>query len=61
MSWTFDDYAEDEQLIELTFSESEGSTTVVMLNSKISTDGRRDAQDVGWYGCFTELQRTLGG
>jgi uncharacterized protein YndB with AHSA1/START domain/DNA-binding HxlR family transcriptional regulator len=61
MTWTFDDYPDNEQLIELTFSESEGSTTVVMINSRISTDGRRDAQDMGWYGCFIELQRALVG
>ena len=61
MTWTFDDYPDNEQLIELTFSESEGSTTVVMINSRISTDGRRDAQDMGWYGCFNELQRVLAG
>jgi uncharacterized protein YndB with AHSA1/START domain len=61
MTWTFDDYPSNEQLIELTFSESEGSTTVLMINSRISTDGRRDSQDVGWYGCFIELQRVLVG
>ena len=59
MAWTFEDYPDNEQLIELTFSESEGGTTVVMINSRISTDGRRDAQDMGWYGCFIELERTL--
>jgi uncharacterized protein YndB with AHSA1/START domain len=59
MTWTFDDYPDDEQLIELTFSESEGSTTVLMVNSRISTDGRRESQEEGWNGCFTELQRLL--
>jgi uncharacterized protein YndB with AHSA1/START domain len=60
MTWTFDDYPANEQLIELTFSESEGATTVLMMNSRISTDGRRDAQDIGWYGCFNELRRVVG-
>ena len=60
MTCTFsDDPASQQQLIELTFSESEGSTTVLMVNSRISTDGRRDAQDLGWYGCFNELERAL--
>jgi uncharacterized protein YndB with AHSA1/START domain len=59
MTWAFDDDSSNEQLIELTFSESEGSTTVLMINSGIETDGRRDSQDVGWYGCFSELQRAL--
>jgi uncharacterized protein YndB with AHSA1/START domain len=59
MTWTFDDDPSNEQLIELSFSASEGSTTVVMVNSGISTDQRRDAQDDGWHGCFDELEREL--
>jgi len=55
MTWTFDDDPAGEQLIELTFSESGGSTTVVMVNSGISTDERRDAQDRGWSRCLDEL------
>jgi uncharacterized protein YndB with AHSA1/START domain len=57
MTWTFsDDPSGTQQLIELAFSESEGSTTV---NSGIATDERRDAQDYGWHGCFDELGRAL--
>jgi uncharacterized protein YndB with AHSA1/START domain len=59
MNWTFDDDPSNEQLIELWFSESEGSTTVVMINSGISTDERRDAQHDGWDGCLDQLERTL--
>jgi uncharacterized protein YndB with AHSA1/START domain len=61
MTWSFDDDPSNEQLIELFFSESEGSTTVLMLNSGISTDRRRDAQDVGWRGCLDQLERALAG
>jgi len=61
MTWSFDDEPANEQLIELFFSESEGSTTVLMLNSGISTDRRRDAQDVGWRGCLDQLERALAG
>ncbi len=61
MTWTFDDDPANEQLIELSFSESEGSTKVVMVNSGISTDARRDSQDVGWHGCFDELELMLSG
>ena len=61
MTWTFDDEPSNEQLIELTFSESEGSTTVVLVNSGISTDARRDAQDWGWRGCLDQLARVLAG
>ena len=61
MIWTFDDDPSNEQLIDLSFSESEGSTTVLMVNSGISTDERRDAQDEGWQGCLDELERLLAG
>ena len=61
MTWTFDDDPSNEQLIELSFSESEGSTTVLMVNSGISTGKRRDAQDDGWHGCMRELERSLAG
>jgi uncharacterized protein YndB with AHSA1/START domain len=59
MSWTFDDHPANEQLIELSFSESEGSTTVLMVNSGISSAERRDGQDEGWRGCLDELERVL--
>jgi len=61
MTWTFHDDPSNEQLIELSFSESEGSTTVLLVNSGISTDERRDAQDWGWNGCLDELGRVLAG
>jgi uncharacterized protein YndB with AHSA1/START domain len=61
MTWTFDDEPSNEQLIELSFSESEGSTTVLLINGGISTDERRDAQDEGWQACLGELERVLAG
>jgi uncharacterized protein YndB with AHSA1/START domain len=61
MTWTFDDEPSNEQLIELSFSESEGSTTVLLVNSAISTDERRDAQEWGWHGCLDQLDRLLAG
>jgi len=59
MTWAFDDEPSNEQLIELSFSESEGSTTVLLVNPRISTEQRRDAQDWGWHGCLDELERVL--
>jgi uncharacterized protein YndB with AHSA1/START domain len=59
MTWTFDDEPSNKQLIELTFSESEGSTTVLLVNSGISTDERRNAQDWGWRGCLDQLERVV--
>jgi uncharacterized protein YndB with AHSA1/START domain len=61
MTWTFDDDPSNEQLIELSFAESEGSTTVLMVNSGISSDDRRASQDSGWRGCLDELERALAG
>ena len=61
MTWTFEDEPSNEQLIELFFSESEGSTAVLMVNSGISTGERHDAQDAGWHGCFDELERAVAG
>ena len=61
MTWTFHDDPSNEQLIELSFSESEDSTRVVLVNSRISTDQRRDAQDWGWNGCLDQLERVLAG
>jgi uncharacterized protein YndB with AHSA1/START domain len=61
MRWTFDDDPSNEQVIELSFAESSGATTVVMVNSGISTAERRDGQDWGWRGCFDELERLIAG
>ena len=60
MTWTFDDVPTNQQLIELTFEESEGTTTVVLTNRDISTDERRRSQDDGWRLCLDELERLLG-
>ena len=61
MTWTFHDDPSNEQLIELSFSESENSTKVLLVNSRISTHERRDAQDWGWNGCLDQLERVLAG
>jgi uncharacterized protein YndB with AHSA1/START domain len=59
MRWTFEDEPTNEQLIELRFAEAGGRTTVVLLNSGISTSARRDAQELGWRGCLDELARVM--
>jgi uncharacterized protein YndB with AHSA1/START domain len=59
MTWTFDDEPANEQLLELSFIESNGATTVLLVNSRISTDERRDEQAKGWQGCLDELDRLL--
>lgn len=59
MTWTFDDDPSNEQLLELSFIESKGTTTVLLVNSRISTDERRKQQANGWQGCLDELDRLL--
>ncbi len=59
MIWTFDVDPANQQLIELTFAESGGATTVLLINRDISTDERRDSQDTGWRGCLDQLEREL--
>jgi uncharacterized protein YndB with AHSA1/START domain len=61
MTWAFSDEPSNEQLIELSFSESADSTTVLLVNTGISTAERRDAQDWGWHGCLDQLERLLVG
>jgi uncharacterized protein YndB with AHSA1/START domain len=59
MSWTFSDDPANEQLLALSFTESEGATTVLLANSRISTDYRREEQTKGWHGCLDELDRLV--
>ena len=59
MTWTFSDDPSNEQLLELSLWESEGSTTVVLIKGGISNDQRRDGQDWGWRGCLDQLARLL--
>jgi uncharacterized protein YndB with AHSA1/START domain len=61
MTWTFDDEPTNRQLVEVSFSESEGSTTVLLINSGISTERRRDGQDWGWRGCLAQLEQLWAG
>jgi uncharacterized protein YndB with AHSA1/START domain len=59
MTWTFRDDPSNEQLMDLTFSETDGETTVLLVNSGISSGERRDSQDWGWNGCLDQLERVL--
>jgi uncharacterized protein YndB with AHSA1/START domain len=61
MKWAFDDAPSNRQLVELSFFEAEGSTTVRMINSGIATEERRASQDWGWRGCLDQLERALAG
>jgi uncharacterized protein YndB with AHSA1/START domain len=58
-TWTFDDYPSNEQMIELEFTERDGITTVVFVNSDISDEQRQKSQYEGWSTCFDEIERVL--
>jgi uncharacterized protein YndB with AHSA1/START domain len=59
-TWTFDDDPSNQQMIELEFTERDGVTTVVFVNSDISGAERRDSQYEGWSTCLDEMERVLG-
>jgi uncharacterized protein YndB with AHSA1/START domain len=58
-TWTFDDDPSNQQMIEMEFTERDGVTTVVFVNSDISEEERRDQQYEGWQRCFDEFERAL--
>ena len=58
-TWTFDDDPSNQQMIELEFTERDGATTVLFLNSNISGKDRRDSQYDGWSTCLDEMGRVL--
>jgi uncharacterized protein YndB with AHSA1/START domain len=58
-TWTFDDDPSNQQMIELEFTEEEGATRVLFVNSNISQPERRDDQDHGWNLCFDNLEKAL--
>ena len=58
-TWTFDDDPSNQQMIELEFTERDGVTTVLFVNSDISEAERRDAQDEGWSTCLDNMERVL--
>src|SRR5262249_50289031 len=59
MRWALDVEPANVQLIELGFTESAGTPTVLLVNSGISTDYRRGRQELGWDLCLEQLQREM--
>ena len=59
MTWTFDDWPEKQQMVELEITERDGRTTVVLINSGIDTEQHRGDQQWGWSGCLDQLERAL--
>jgi uncharacterized protein YndB with AHSA1/START domain len=60
-TWTFDDDPSNGQMIELEFTERDGATTVVFVNSDISNEERRASQYEGWSMCIDNMERALAG
>ena len=58
-TWTFDDDPSNQQIIELEFTERDGATTVLFVNSNISHEERRDQQYRGWQACLDNMERAL--
>ncbi len=58
-TWTFDDAPSNQQMIELEFTEQDGATTVLFVNSNISNEERRDSQYDGWSACLDNMERAL--
>jgi uncharacterized protein YndB with AHSA1/START domain len=58
-TWTFDHHPENQQLIELEFTERGGVTSVQMINSGIGTGRQWGEQRSGWQGCYDNLARAL--
>jgi uncharacterized protein YndB with AHSA1/START domain len=58
-TWVWDHDPSNPQMIELDFTERNGRTTVVMINSRIPTDEMRNSQTRGWQPCYDNLDPTL--
>lgn len=58
-TWTFDDDPSNQQMIELEFTEEDGATTVLFVNSNISNEERRNQQYGGWQACLDNFERAL--
>jgi uncharacterized protein YndB with AHSA1/START domain len=54
-TWVWDEDPDNPQMIELEFSERDGATTVLMINSGITTEQGRGSQQRGWHRCYDNL------
>jgi uncharacterized protein YndB with AHSA1/START domain len=60
-TWTWDDAPEHQQLVEVEFSERDGATTVVLVNSGLTDEASRDSHRTGWHQSFDNLDKVLAG
>lgn len=59
-TWVWEHERMRRQLIELSFRERDGRTTVTMTNSAIPTGDQLADQKRGWHLCYDNLERELG-
>jgi uncharacterized protein YndB with AHSA1/START domain len=58
-TWTWDDEADRETLIEIDFEEADGATTVRFTHANIRDVESRREHERGWTTCFDLLERAL--
>jgi uncharacterized protein YndB with AHSA1/START domain len=49
---------EHESLVDVTFSERDGKTTVAIVHTRLATQDDADRHSQGWAGCLDSLART---
>ena len=59
-AWEPPDPDDVENLVELSFSEMDGSTEVVLVQDPFKTEDRRELHRNGWTESFDRLRRLLG-
>jgi uncharacterized protein YndB with AHSA1/START domain len=60
-TWAWDHDPENPLLIELEFTEHDGRTTVVMVNTGLATENDRRDHERGWHACYDNLDHELAG
>ena len=60
-TWTWDDRPHEPQLIDVTFAETNGITTVVLVNSGLPDEQTRREHRAGWQTSLDNLERVLAG
>ena len=58
-TWTWDDDAARETLIELDFEEAEGATTVVLTHSSLRDEESVRSHEGGWSNCMEVLREVV--
>lgn len=60
-TWTWDDTPGNRQLVEVDFSERDGVTTVVLVNSGLADEEAKESHRAGWQQSFDNLDEVFAG